>query len=148
MHQTFFSHSSLLLYLVCVCVCVCHPSLQLRETSCVCVYSTWFTCSRRAGCQQQLRHFTSALSGPHHGQEDHTSTSEHAGTGCTARSDPVVHVDSTCARRASCQQEDRHTASLLIDGEQAEKTVSLLGEFLVLTTIYNSLKIQLCLCVY
>lgn len=67
-------------------MCASHPSLQLCETSCVCVYSTWLTCSRRAGCQQQPHHFTSTLSDPHHCQEDCMSASKYTDTGCTARS--------------------------------------------------------------
>lgn len=57
-----------------VCVCLSRPSLQLCETSCVCVYSTWFTCSRRAGCQLQPHHFTSSQSDLYHCQKDGMST--------------------------------------------------------------------------
>lgn len=76
-----FSCSSMLFSL-----CVCFLFLCSSVKPAVCVYSTWFTCSRRAGCQQQPRRFTSTLSEPHHCRGDSTSTSRCADTGCTARS--------------------------------------------------------------
>lgn len=88
-------------------MCASHPSLQLCETSCVCVYSTWLTCSRRAGCQQQSHHFTSTLSDPHHCQEDCMSASKYTDTGCTAKSLLVEvrvygFVSMVCACGAIC----------------------------------------------
>lgn len=65
-----------------LCMCMSRPSVKPA----VCVYSTWLTCSRRAGSQQQPRHFTSTLSDPHHCQEDCKSASEFPDAGCTARS--------------------------------------------------------------
>lgn len=67
------------------CMCVSRPSVKPA----VCTYSTWLTCSRRAGSQQQPRHFTSTLSDPHHCQEDCKSASEFPDGGRTARSLPV-----------------------------------------------------------
>ncbi|KAI4810840.1 hypothetical protein KUCAC02_013768, partial [Chaenocephalus aceratus] len=55
----------------------------------VCVYSTWFTCSRRAGCQQQPRHFTFTLLDPNRCQEVRTSTIRCTDTGRTAGSSSV-----------------------------------------------------------
>lgn len=51
-------------------------SETFSETCSVCVYSTWLTCSRRAGCQQWPHHFTSTQSDTHHCQEDYVSTSQ------------------------------------------------------------------------
>lgn len=90
-------------------VCVPYPFLQPSGSSYVCVYSTWLTCFRRAGCKQQSHHFTSSLSDQHHRQEDCTSArntqilaSQIGHTMSTFVPSlsssvwPVVCVDSTC----------------------------------------------------
>ncbi len=88
-------------------VCVCFTLLCSSVKPAVRVYSTWLTCSGRAGCQQQPRHFTSTLSDRHHCQEDCTSTSRFADAGCTARSllvegDVYGCACMSCTRGAIC----------------------------------------------
>lgn len=138
------------------CMCMSRPSVKPA----VCVYSTWLTCFRRAGSQQQPHHFTSTLSDPHHCQEDCKSTSEFPDAVCTARSLSVqvnglvrmwsnlFHLSqalsdqlrvltlpafvswSTCSRRAGCQQQSSHTTSALSNLEQAEKLRQAVAAFL------------------
>lgn len=70
MHHSFHDHVPLCF----LPACVFHP-LSAALWNQLCVYSTWFTCSKRASCQQPHCHFKSAQSDSLHRQEDHMSTS-------------------------------------------------------------------------
>lgn len=86
-HEYFFLHAPHSFSLVSV-FCIPLPCLVKPA---VCVYFTWLTSSRRAGCQQSYCHFKSTLTDSCSYQEDYLSVA-FTGHGCTARQWVCVHV--------------------------------------------------------